>query len=76
MPLLTATSGSHFKAEELILWVHKVSEWFPKRDSPSGDMGTGLYHHVLTHHRSAASSSGIFGELSPLLKLTLWALLG
>lgn len=29
MPLLRATSGSHFRAEELILWMHKASEWVP-----------------------------------------------
>lgn len=37
MLLLTVTSVSHFKAEELILWMHKAREWVPERDWPGED---------------------------------------
>lgn len=34
-----ATSGSHFKAAELILWQHTVGEGFPGRGCPGENIG-------------------------------------
>lgn len=74
MLLLAATSGSHFKASELILWLHIVGEGFPERGCPGEDTGweQGCTTVGLGATEFSWQHSGRLGELGPLLKL--WVL--